>query len=502
MQDSSLIQLLRSFDKDQLKNLEKFLRSPYHNTNNNIIKLLQYIKRYYPELNNPKLSKEHAFYQLFPEKPFKDSTIRKQMSLLKVAVEEFVKVEALKKEENIQNRLLVDYYYKIEDFDAFEKRIQNWIEKLQAEPLRDASYHLEMLWLCDALFYHPRNKDHYRFRSNDQLNALLSNLDFFYLLTKLRIEADLNIRKKVVNEQIKSPIPFKGIATYAASLAKSSKLISLYRQLLDFQNHESPPEPADFEYCIQEFRANMDQMDEKESGFILNVLVNTAIGFQNSGDQKFLDLTVQLYQLADEQDQILHQGQIQTALFLNLTFAGCGAGKFQWVESLISKYGPYLAENDRESAINLSWGIYFYYRSKLNGTRPVEKTELLDKALEHINAIPYSGMGVDLRLRALQLRILYDRQVPSGNTKLFYDYIRAFEKYLTDRKDFSEERRKSYLQFVRFTRKMAGLYGNYLDGYTQTEALQKLRKKIEKNRKVAMKHWLLKGVEELEQFPH
>ena len=119
MHDSDLLLLIGSLSKRQLGELEKFLKSPYHNTNNTIKELFRYIRRYYPNMQNPKLSKQHAFFQLFPDENFDDGKIRTQMHRLKAVVEDFVIQEQLKLDNSIQQRLLIQHYYGVEGLQAF-----------------------------------------------------------------------------------------------------------------------------------------------------------------------------------------------------------------------------------------------------------------------------------------------------------------------------------------------------------------------------------------------
>lgn len=47
---STLLELLKTFNKEELKRFEDFLRSPYYNNNSNVIKLFNVIKSIFPIL--------------------------------------------------------------------------------------------------------------------------------------------------------------------------------------------------------------------------------------------------------------------------------------------------------------------------------------------------------------------------------------------------------------------------------------------------------------------
>ena len=65
MKDTRLIKIIRTFTKDELKSFDKFLQSPYLRPARDTRELYDYIVKYYPECNSPKLEKEKAFSKLF-----------------------------------------------------------------------------------------------------------------------------------------------------------------------------------------------------------------------------------------------------------------------------------------------------------------------------------------------------------------------------------------------------------------------------------------------------
>ncbi len=67
MNNSSLILLVKSMDKSQLKELNSFVRSPYFNTNKALTSLFEYIRKQHPEYAAEKLEKkfENSFWDEF-----------------------------------------------------------------------------------------------------------------------------------------------------------------------------------------------------------------------------------------------------------------------------------------------------------------------------------------------------------------------------------------------------------------------------------------------------
>ena len=237
------------------------------------------------------------------------------------------------------------------DYKRFSSRIKKRIEQLKKAPIRDTKYHLELIWLYETLFYHPRNDNHHRFKSHDPLLHLPRHLDMFFLLNKSRLETDFNIRKNLVKEGIPFYIPFPTIQEHLTAHTAENSLIRLYAQLIEFQLQNPELTPGDFSKCIQNFEDLLQQMEEVESSFLLNVLINIAIAYQNNWHEPYISLAAKLFRLADEQDMILYQGQLQVPIFLNACSVGSGAHEFTWVDQFIKRYQVYLVGKAKEKRL-------------------------------------------------------------------------------------------------------------------------------------------------------
>ena len=72
MHDSRLIQTLKSFSKDEFKQFEKFVASPFFNNGRNYNPFLNELKKHYPSFENRKdsLKPESIYKKIYPGKNF------------------------------------------------------------------------------------------------------------------------------------------------------------------------------------------------------------------------------------------------------------------------------------------------------------------------------------------------------------------------------------------------------------------------------------------------
>ena len=84
MLKSSLLEILRTFSKEELKKFEDFVRSPYFNKKEKLVKLFLAIKKYAPEFADANLDKEKVWSDI-PNPKFK-----KQPSIPAMLLSEYV----------------------------------------------------------------------------------------------------------------------------------------------------------------------------------------------------------------------------------------------------------------------------------------------------------------------------------------------------------------------------------------------------------------------------
>src|SRR5690242_9552158 len=103
-----IFDLLRSLDQDEFKKLGDFVNSPYFSKSRNVIEAYNYVYPHYPSFKDSSLSKFKMYEHLFKSENYKDSSLRNVMAKLVKAVETFLIMENLKKDELNRDNLLLE----------------------------------------------------------------------------------------------------------------------------------------------------------------------------------------------------------------------------------------------------------------------------------------------------------------------------------------------------------------------------------------------------------
>ena len=96
MNDSKLIQILKTFSVNEIKDFEKFIASPYFSTGRNVEGLYSILKPYHPEFDSSKLDKKTVFKKLFPCDKYSEMKFKNVTTALTRLAEQFLVNESIK----------------------------------------------------------------------------------------------------------------------------------------------------------------------------------------------------------------------------------------------------------------------------------------------------------------------------------------------------------------------------------------------------------------------
>src|SRR5258706_11284338 len=99
-----LIEILKTFDKDELKKFGRFIRSDYYNTNERITVLFKELSKFYPRFDDEKLSREYLFKIIYKKRNFEDKTFRYLLTELMGLAEKFVALTFIEQDKLEQHK--------------------------------------------------------------------------------------------------------------------------------------------------------------------------------------------------------------------------------------------------------------------------------------------------------------------------------------------------------------------------------------------------------------
>lgn len=257
MLKSTLLDIIRTFSKEELNKFEDFLRSPYFNKKDFIVEMFLEIKKYFPEFRNENLKRELVWKKLFPEKEFNYGIMKNMIYELVKMSEKFITLESYGKNEF---RMFNDLIEEIDNRNlekilstkllSFDKHFNIKNANESSMPIHDYYQTLSKIyWLKVLNGYNDSKTD---FKREKDLGT--EDLIYSFLINFIKVFDNLRIVKFIGNESDDDDILYlilqsidtsvmKQILEHAKQNSESTFKIlncyySMYKSLSSFENPE------------------------------------------------------------------------------------------------------------------------------------------------------------------------------------------------------------------------------------------------------------------------
>ena len=108
--DSKLLKTFKLLDKEETRRFKKLLQSPFFTTNTHLLRLYNYLIKYYPDFNHPKLTKVLIFTYLFPNRTYNDNKLRMLLREFTKQLEDFLVIKEVQNNNKEYKKQLINSY--------------------------------------------------------------------------------------------------------------------------------------------------------------------------------------------------------------------------------------------------------------------------------------------------------------------------------------------------------------------------------------------------------
>jgi len=478
-----VVDLLNSLSKSELADLGSFVACDYHNTDVQIVHLLEGLRQ---EVIHQKAFDDEAqcvvYSAIFPKKTAPKQSLNAQqkgsllakMTLLLRLVETFLMQEELKENTACQTELLHPQLLRRKQFALFQRNITKDNKILDTKTAKGVADYAQQFKIQSAILDYFRKKE--LLTKEDNLPKLIESLDVYYLVNKLELYVTCISLTDFSAQKSYDYAPMNAIST-----------------LLDIPQYANHPLIHTYQVAANLLKDNTIELYEKlielldtNSTFIANHDLDNfykiAISFCTSkikeGDSTYYRQIFDLFQIMDNKN-LLKEGNFMSAGKLkNIITVSCKVGEFDWAKEAIEKYRPNLEKAHAKSVYHFNMGAVAFYQNDF-------KT-----ALSHFIRVEKVNLAYDINCRIMLLKSHYE---------LDHEYdertIRTFllsERFIQSHKGLITRDKKAYKNFVRI---LINIY-NTRHGAGKMTA-EKVKKKLKKLEFVSDKKWLEEKVERL-----
>ncbi|MCB0629052.1 MAG: hypothetical protein R2824_19755 [Saprospiraceae bacterium] len=469
---------LRLLDPEEKKPFERWLNSPWCNTNKKCVELFRILLRYYPDFTTDGVDVQKLYRKLYPDKAYRHKSMLNLLSNLSLEVENFLVHQELKQADRLRSDLLRTVYRKKGKIGKEAKSLREEIDQLAAKDQQTEAEHLHLAQLYERL----NRQEVTRLLGQLKISQLQQgqyHLDQYYVQRKLRILAEQHAWTQVVkgeqldlhNELVSLKVLIPVISSPAGQW--------YYRYL---SRYSSEANLDFFLECQNRFEEVFPLLEQKDRTIILMLLINETARLKLASVPGVLELSLSLYQFGLRENILLYQGEMTPRTFANIVSTANGLQQYEYTKTFIMTYSGTLEESIQRDARLWAVALTAY----LEGT-----TELIKLAAElserqgSVNTTTFS-----LRISVLLTQLRFDAywQDEEVLDDAFWKQNDAFAKRLGRRKDYSPKHIQALKRFNDYTRKLAELLP-FTTG--NRERFKALSASLEQEKSIHAKGWLL-----------
>ncbi len=478
---SKLIEVLKTLDKGEIKELGEFIDSPYYNKNKNVRKLFRELVSFYPTFESKKLSKEFLYSKVIPGKTYSDKTFRNLSSDLNKLVEKYLAVSLFHKNELYEKYLTISALLKKSQYNLTESNMKE-ADNLFSASMFDGGNIFYIMHLIEM------EKDFLSISKNKLINLNMKEgeyliLSFFskYLIFKMKF---YNYSYKLGTEKLsefidefEKSINIENFVKYLESRHETFiEIILIYYYCTRFMKDLS----ADSYY------QKIKPLLKKNKGSIVRTeIINIYLTINafcvakiRSGDSSYEKELFGIYKTMLDEKLVVGENEmyLHITLFNNIVTLALKLGETEWTKSFIDKYSGELLPELRDTMYHYSYSNYFFRKKEY------------EKAMEHINKVNFENYYIKSGVRVLLLKLYYELKY----TESFYSLCDTIKHYLANDKLIPEDKKNSDYELVILSNK---LYKYSLEPGKSN--LKDLVKEISNSSAGGHKRWLLEKINEL-----
>jgi hypothetical protein len=479
MLKSNLIDAIRTLSPKEMKEFSEFVSSPFFNKNKNVIKLFELIKKYYPDLESEKLSKENVYSKLFPGEQYKDSSIRLLMFYLYELAEKFLAYERYTRDEFHYKKKLLEELIDRNLLKEFEKTYEEVREKLEGSIARDGDFYMDRFELAHNYYdylatVHSDKYDKYITKEN--LESLFNNLTYSYLIRMLKFYSTVLNTQYLLKNEVKTEIFENILKNFDSTHFESVPMVNIYYRVIMLL---LKPEEEKHYYTLKKLILENENIIGNETLTDLYInLENYCTRRVRGGDNGFLKESLDIRKLELEKGTYKMNGFMATPFYRSIVNVGCVLQEFDYVNEFIEKYKDELKEDEKSAHYN-------FCRALLETS-----TGNSEKALEHLSKVKTDDLYLKMDIRMLQCKLYFDLNWDDTLNSL----IESFRRTLANNKLMPEFRKLFYSNFIKYAGKL-----NNIRHKADELDIDNFKKQVKAEENIFHKAWLIERAEKLEK---
>jgi hypothetical protein len=479
MISQKLLVLLQNFSKTELRELDKFLQSSFHNENQDLVKLFKIIETQLQKSNrndqeNSNFEKKIVWKKVKGNTPYLDEQMRRISSDLTKKAYHFLAYNEFKK--NPMDELI--YLLPNINTPSLNKHftgVNRQLDLIQKKSkLKNADFHYSK-YKIKIQQYINVEKNTPDIPNFDFLEKADFHLDTYYIFNKLKIYCDSLVYQNMTATKPKIHLLPDFLLNIENSPYINEPCIKTYFYVASMML--KPDEETNFHKAKSFLEKNLECFTKHELNQIYIYLKNYCIITKiNNGKSEYFSELFNIFKTLLEKEINFSNGFIGQQDYKNIITVGLHINEFDWTENFIQNYTIRLPRENQDNDLNYNLAKVYFHKKDYQ------------KVIEQLREVEYQNLTYTMGGRLMLLKTYYELNELDALESL----LDSYGIYLRRNKLISREVKQQLMNGIRFTRKLASLAPYNKSG------IQKLKTQIINCKALAAKKWLLEKVEALE----
>ncbi len=466
MHKSRLFEVFSALNQQNIKELKKFVASPFVNQREHVILLYSFLVRE-KKRGQQSPDRREAFAFIWPNLPYDDHKLRLSMSLLLKAIEQYL-VWQKTNEDQVNVKLKLSQAYRQLGLNRhFVKTITEVQSMQQRQALRHAEYYQNRysFYLEQYHFNAEQNR-----MEGLQLEEVQENLDISYLASKLRQSCLILSHQAIYKKEYDFGM-LNAVINYIEDHAYlQHPAISIYYHVYKALTTEGDNDHfSQFKALIF---AHQEQFPKDEIRDLFLLAANYCIKQLNRGRHHFAKEGLEIYKEGLKNDILLRNGVLSNFTYSNIVAKAIVTKDFQWAAQFVHEYKTKLEPKHQENSysFNLAWLEY--------------EQKNYNQALTLLNKTNFTDLLLNIAAKTIAMKIYYELDA----FDLLSSHLDAMHIFL-HRKKILASHKKNYLNTIKYLRKIIDL------PLADRQKRPQLQEEISNVAIIAEKKWLLRQLE-------
>ena len=356
IKNSKLVLLLESLDEKELQNFGRFLKSPYFNQDERLIKLLKSLAKFHPNISDRFKDKLELFCYVFPNEKYNEKNFRYLLSDLNGLAEQFLGVQSMRRQSLEVDIRIMDELSKRNLKKAYQNKVRQFDKKLEGASASEREK-LQMRLKFEELKQRHFERSHVR-KLDYTVQRLSQLLDRYYFLYRLHLSCAMLDHQAIFGESYNINLSNEWIEHLVQKSYFDHPLAKIYYTVYQALIEDEQEGYFDqLKFYLDQEKKDIFQEDLRD---IFLFAINYCARKIRKGRSNYVAEALDLYVNGIDSKVLLEEGQLTPWTFTNVVKLSLKLERYDWVQQFINNYKSKLLPEFRENAIRFNRAELFY----------------------------------------------------------------------------------------------------------------------------------------------